>query len=121
MALSPEEQRVLDQLSATLAAEDPKLAHTLGSAKPRRAPAGRKVLSVIGILCGIALLVVGVNATMVWVSVIGFLLMFGSVALLLLAKSAPAPSAEFIAQNHPSSSGFMDRMEDRWNRRQEGN
>jgi hypothetical protein len=118
MALSDEEQRLLDQLEATLRAEDPKLAHTLGAAKAPKLSGPRVVIAAIAFVAGIAALIMGIQLG--WpISVVGFVLMFGSVALILISRpkltDGPAP-----VNDTPQGGSFMGRMEDRWNRRQGG-
>ncbi|GAA2181930.1 hypothetical protein GCM10009785_19010 [Brooklawnia cerclae] len=121
MALSEEEQKLLAQLEASLAAEDPKLAQTLGSRNtPRQIHGRRATLAGLVFLLGLVLLVAGMQT--VWVlSVLGFVLMFtativalGSWRKVTDAQTATRPQAK------PSSEPFMGRMEDRWRRRQEG-
>jgi hypothetical protein len=118
MALSDEEQRMLDQLEATLAAEDPKLAHALGATKPAKPSGGRVALAAIGFAAGVLLLILGIQVG--WpISVVGFVLMFGSVGAVLIARPrGPVPTAQKSHEHEQTS--FMNRMEDRWNRRQGG-
>jgi hypothetical protein len=74
MPLSEYEQRVLDQLEAQLASEDPELGSRLAAvSSPRR---GRVALGVSGVVVGLAALVLGMVVSQLWVSLIGFLLMF---------------------------------------------
>ena len=94
MALSEEEQRLLAQLEASLAADDPKLAQTLGSqTTPRQIHGRRATLAGLGFLVGVILLVVGLQT--VWpLSVLGFLAMFGSTILALGSwRKATDPAA----------------------------
>ena len=60
MALSEEERRLLEQMEAALAAEDPRLAHTLrGSASNRRIHRRRAALAGVGFVAGAVMLVAG--------------------------------------------------------------
>ncbi|WP_114558642.1 DUF3040 domain-containing protein [Desertihabitans aurantiacus] len=127
MALSEEERRLLEQMEAALAAEDPKLAHTLRGTNRRGVHRRRAALAGVGFFAGVALLLAGLQ-TQWWVSVIGFVLMFASVAV---AVTAWRPSEDGVGQDSrrpdptrtPGSggpnAGFMDKMEERWRRRQD--
>lgn len=73
MALSEEEQRLLEQMEAELAAEDPRLASALRG--PQRHWYRRRVLAAgVGFVVGVTVLVLGMD----WhplVSVLGFVIM----------------------------------------------
>ncbi|MDR1118065.1 MAG: DUF3040 domain-containing protein [Bifidobacteriaceae bacterium] len=88
--LSEYEQRVLDQLEAQLASEDPGLGSRLASAgTPRR---GRVALGIMGVVLGLAVLVVGVAVSQLWVSLAGFVVMFvGAYFALRTPKPTGAP------------------------------
>ncbi|MDR0592654.1 MAG: DUF3040 domain-containing protein [Bifidobacteriaceae bacterium] len=88
MPLSEYEQRVLDQLEAQLASEDPKLSDRMAApASPRRI---RVALGVGGVLIGLVALVAGLAVSQVWISFAGFLLMFAG-AYVALTKPKPLP------------------------------
>lgn len=125
MALSDEEQKLLEQMEAALAAEDPKLAHTLrGTKTPRTLQRKRAALAGFGFVAGCAMLVVGLRAH--WsVSVLGFVIMVVStvVAVTAYRKTEPnksGPAKVRAAQRSGSGDSFMDKMEERWRRRQDG-
>ncbi len=116
MALTEEEQRLLAQLEASLAADDPKLAQTLGAHPARRIHGRRATFAGIGFVAGVALLIAGMQT--VWVlSVLGFIVMFASTVIALgswrQVSSIPAPKPP-----KKVDPDFMHRMEDRWKRRQ---
>ena len=133
MALSEEEQRTLEQLEAILAQDDPQLAHTLRGTQARRFDPRRTVLVVLGVIAGLALLVAGMQ----WhwsIAVVGFLAMFGATAWFITTTPAPdstdlddddlLPDEDQPQRRHrgarPRSQGaFMDRLEERWRRRQD--
>ena len=74
MALSDEEQRLLEQMEAALAAEDPKLVNTLRGTGVRRVHRRRAAIAGVGFFAGLALLIAGISVT--WVlSVLGFIVM----------------------------------------------
>ncbi len=76
MALSEDEQRLLEQMEAALAAEDPKLANTLRGTT-RRWHRRRAVLAGIGFIAGITCLIAGMQVHPA-VSVIGFVIMLAA-------------------------------------------
>ena len=119
MALSEEEQRLLDQLEASLAAEDPRLAQKF-SPPVRTKPSPVRVAVCSGAFAlGLACLVGGIPLG--WVlSVVGFVVMFASIATLLLSpptsRVAPEKTAKAKAPAE-AGVGFMDRLGERWNER----
>lgn len=126
MPLSEYEQRVLEELEQQLRSDDPKLADTI-SGRASRKPLNIG-LGIVGLLGGLAALVGGLASGALWLSAIGFLLMFTGV---LVAMSRPrGQSGEEGSNVHPISegkgpggkqpskdSGFMDKLEERWERR----
>ncbi len=124
MPLSEHEQRLLEQMEKALYAEDPKFATSLRSASGTRAARGRAALGVLAVLAGLGLLLAGVATMLIIVGVLGFVLMLtGSVLVYSAFRVRPvedvaAPPTEAPSRSRKSS-GFMDRMEDRWRRRSE--
>ncbi len=122
MPLSEHEQRLLEQMEKALYAEDPKFATSLRSAPGARAARGRAALGVLGVLGGLGLLIVGVATTIIAIGVLGFVVMLVGAMIVYSAfgarttDEAPAPAKPPAPG---ASSGFMDRMEDRWRRRSE--
>ena len=55
MALSEEEQRLLDQMEAALTAEDPKLVHALRGTGTRRVHRRRAAIAGVGFFAVLAL------------------------------------------------------------------
>ena len=128
MPLSEHEQRLLEQMERALYAEDPKFATSLRSANGVRASRGRAALGVLGVLVGLGLVLAGVSTTVIALGVGGFALML--VGAVIAYSAFRAPSATIIEQEPgtqapaaqpqgPKSSGFMDRLEDRWRKRNE--
>lgn len=130
VALSEEEQRLLEQMEKALTADDPKLAHTMrGDHTPRVLRRKQAVLAGFGFLIGVLLLIGGVaiNGGAFWfISVIGFILMLVGTVLGLRAyqpvsesEQPMAPSRSRVGQGGGSGSdAFMSKMEERWRRRQ---
>ena len=126
MALSNEEQRLLDQMEAALAAEDPKLVSALRGTGMRRVHRRRAALAGVGFFAGLALLVAGISTTP-FLSVLGFVLMVAAAVTAIYSwqhvgsgpdngRSSDRPRSP---QPSPDSQGFMDKMEERWRRRRD--
>lgn len=122
MALSEQEQKLLEQLEAALAAEDPKFAKTLRGTGSRTFHRKRVALAGIGFLVGVIALVAGMQVSPV-VSVLGFVIMLAATIVALASwrhgTSSDGDPAKPRAPKPPGDSDFMDRLEDRWRRRQD--
>ncbi len=134
MPLSEHEQRLLEQMERALYAEDPKFASALRGADLRSHYRRRILQASFGFLVGIALLVTGVVVQTIPLSVVGFVLMLASAFFALsswraipgtregTATAAPAAPRVKGRTRKPKSSGrFMERLEERWNRRRNEN
>jgi hypothetical protein len=124
MALSDHEQRLLDQIEQALYAEDPKFAANVRSVRRRRFGRRWLPISILGVIAGLAVVLVGLSAKQIAVGVIGFVLIVASCAYaasMLGRKSqanadgSPIKGAEARAQSRQS--GLRSRMEDRLRRR----
>ncbi|WP_455355563.1 DUF3040 domain-containing protein [Streptomyces sp. SYSU K217416] len=131
MPLSEHEQRMLEQMERALYAEDPKFATALEGSGLRTYTRRRVYQAVAGFLVGIALLMAGMVAQQIWVSVVGFLVMLGCAVLAVTGwRKAPKPGEQ------PQSGGetpggtatrrqarqrrsMMNRIEERWQRRRD--
>lgn len=124
MALSEHEQRLLEQMEAAFAAEDPKLADTLSGGTGRRLATRQAVVAGLVFVVGLALLLVGIQ-TQWWISILGFLVMLAGTLMGLTAwqRQGPLPrgTGPRKAPATANDRRFMGRFEERWNRRQEGN
>ncbi|MDX2596655.1 MULTISPECIES: DUF3040 domain-containing protein [Streptomyces] len=124
MPLSEHEQRMLEQMERALYAEDPKFASALEGSGLRTYTRRRVYQAVAGFLVGIALLMAGMVAKQIWVSVVGFLVMLGCAVLAVTGwRKAPKPGEQPAAgavrsQVRPKRS-MMDRIEQRWQRRRD--
>jgi uncharacterized membrane protein YphA (DoxX/SURF4 family) len=83
MALSEREQRLLEQMEAALAAEDPDLAEQLRG--HRHHARLRWGASMVGFVVGVLALVVGLQLAP-WVSVTGFVLMLVSAVVAVWSR-----------------------------------
>ncbi|MGF0168768.1 DUF3040 domain-containing protein [Streptomyces koyangensis] len=133
MPLSEHEQRMLEQMERALYAEDPKFATALEGSKLRTYTRRRVYQAVVGFLVGIVLLMAGMVAQQIWVSVVGFLVMLGCAVLAVTGwRKAPKPgeqpapgSADAGAKRRQGKQGrqrrsVMNRIEQRWQQRRDG-
>lgn len=141
MPLSEYEQRVLEQMERELTSDDPRLATTLTSTTSRSGV--RYVIAGLGLVAGLLALVLGVAMSVPWVGVIGFVIMLAAVSYAFTppkkrhvgpigtvsesgainptkartsnGSSRPAPDS--APQKRKSHGSFMQRLEQRWDRR----
>ena len=117
MALSEEEQRLLAQLEASWAADDPRFAAKMSGKPSRKANKRRATLAGLGFLLGVGLLIAGLQTT--WIlSVVGFVCMFVS-AILVISSWQEVPGDGGRTSKQKTEPAFLNRMEDRWQRRQQ--
>ena len=137
MPLSEHEQRLLEQMERALYAEDPKFASALEGTGLRAHTRRRLWQAVAGFLAGVALLMGGLIAQLVWVSVVGFVVMVAFVVLaaanwrgtrrLALVDPRTGRPAEPAKRRRTrlrrgrasGGGGVVDRMEQRWQRRRD--
>ncbi|MCX4633854.1 MULTISPECIES: DUF3040 domain-containing protein [Streptomyces] len=132
MPLSEHEQRMLEQMERALYAEDPKFATALEGSGLRTYTRRRVYQAVAGFLVGIALLMAGMVAQQIWISVVGFLVMLGCAVLAVTGwRKAPKPGEQQSAAGSGGAAGaparrqarqrrsMMNRIEDRWQRRRD--
>jgi hypothetical protein len=123
--LSEHEQRLLEQMERALYAEDPKFASSLRSAGPRPGSRRKAAAGVLTALVGFGLLITGAATSLIVVGVLGFLAMLLGTFLVVTTMRA-RPEAETAAPGKPgkaakaSKTGFMDRVEERFRQRREG-
>ncbi|MCU1441975.1 MAG: Membrane protein [Cryobacterium sp.] len=126
MPLSEQEQRLLEEMERSLYHNDADFVATVGVSKLR--PNYRSI--AVGVLLavgGIVALIAGVALHQLWLGILGFAVMFTGVLVALSpsrsARRSPAPRGSTGRSAKPSSSdqGFMDRLNDRWDRRQDEN
>lgn len=123
MPLSEEEARLLAQLEQSLAAEDPDLASTLrGSKLAARARRGL-VLVAVAFIAGLAMLLGGVMLPSTILGVLGFIAMvasaYGFVVVWRRGHQFGGDPGHHRPGSAKSSGSFVERMEQRWNRRQD--
>lgn len=132
MPLSDEEARMLQQLEQSLAAEDPDFASTLRGSKLLAHNRRVAVLAGLGFVVGLVVMFSGAVYALTWLGILGFLGMLGAGYVFALAWKrgiGGADQAEQAAGSAPraprskqpkSGGSFVNRMEERWQRRQDG-
>lgn len=121
MPLSEQEQRLLDEMERHLMRND---ADVVSAPRDGRSLSYRNIVyGTLLVLLGLGGLLVGVSIPLVVVGVIGFVIMLGGVVLAVTptrsgVRAAPADRPAAAAKPAARSS-FMDRMNERWDRRQE--
>ena len=129
MALSEQERKLLEQLEASLMADDPKFAQTLSGAGGIRIHRRRATLAGLGFVLGLLLLIGGVQIHPA-VSIVGFVVMLA--AAIIGVNSWQRVAGEGQPRNQPPgpqgptnppkppNQDFMEKLEERWRKRQEG-
>ncbi len=131
MALSEQERKLLEQLEASLKAEDPELADTLSGAGQVRIHRRRATIAGIGFILGIVALIAGIQVH--WaVSILGFAIMLGAAIVGInswqrvsgdgggVGASPGGPGGGSGPTSTASNKEFMDKLEERWKKRQQG-
>jgi hypothetical protein len=141
--LSEHEQRQLEQIEQALYAEHPRFARAVRASDPRVHYRRRVIQAAVGFLVGVGLLVAGVATKDPWIGVAGFVVMLacsmwalnsyrhmtGITAGRGLAKERRAGRGSRAGRGGRAgrrgrvgkapSAGMMERLEERWRRRQE--
>lgn len=127
MPLSDREQHLLDQLEQQLSADDPKFAsHMRGAGSSLRR--GRVLVAVASVIVGLALVLLAINLAQTWVGAIGFVVIVAGIAYAATpARNQGGPAGVVQsdgstkkARRAPQRAGFMERLEQRWERRRNG-
>ncbi len=126
MPLSEHEQRLLEQMERALSAEDPKFASTLRGVRVQRGRRRRLGVAVLFFLLGLGVLLAGVILNAWLVGIFGFVDMLLSSYYVVtsfrhrgVAPSAPTQGGPAPQVAHQRAK-FMDRVEERWRRRRDG-
>ena len=140
MPLSEHEQRQLEQIEQALYREDPKFGRLVRSSDPRVHYKRKLLQALIGVLIGAGGLAAGLVTHRVYLEAAGAAVLALSLVWMTVswrrhvARTRPAPSpaqgkvgpARSGGSSKPVRSGqtrrarLMERMEERWRRRQEG-
>jgi DUF3040 family protein len=124
--LSEHEQRQLEQIEQALYSDHPRLARIMRAKDPKVHYRRRVIQAAIGFLVGVGLLVAGLVLKHSYLDVAGFVIMLLSslwaiasyrrMTGILVERTKGRKSAKPAAN---SGGGMMERMEERWRRRQE--
>ena len=135
MPLSEHEQRQLDQIEQALYRENRRLGRVVRSSDPRVHYRRRVVQAASGFVIGAGMVAAGTVLPLVWLAVGGFVLMLlcsiwamnswrhMSGVALGVAGRAPASQRPARRKNRGKAKNrgaMMERLDERWRRRQEG-
>ena len=138
MPLSDHERRQLEQIEQALRASDPRLAGAARAADPQVHYKRRVIAAALGFVIGAGLLITGLVINVIPVAVAGFVVMFAcslwavtSYRRMTAITVGRAPTARAWRRakkrrvtkgrrpGKRAGSGLMERLEERWRRRQE--
>ena len=138
MPLSEHEQRQLEQIEQALRADDPRFANAVHAADPRVHHKRRVIGAALGFLTGVGLLLAGVVINVTLIAVAGFMIMLvcslwavtsyrrmtgittGRVPAKDRASGKKRRAAKGRRAGKQAGPGLMERLEERWRRRQAG-
>jgi hypothetical protein len=127
--LSEHEQRQLEQIEQALYAEHPRLARAMRAKDPKVHYRRRVIEAAIGFVLGVGMVVAGVVLKHNWLAGAGFaVLLVSSIWAIAsyrrmagMLKERTRRRGRKSASRAAASNGLMERIEERWRRRQEGN
>jgi hypothetical protein len=126
--LSEHEQRQLEQIEQALYAEHPRLARAMRAKDPKVHYRRRMFQAATGFVLGVGALVAGLLLKNHWLAGAGFAVMLISSFWAVNSYRRMAGVAvdrrkrkDRKAAKAAMNTGLMDRIEERWRRRQEGN
>jgi hypothetical protein len=127
--LSEHEQRQLEQIEQALYADYPRFANAVRASDPRVHYKRRVIYAAFGFLLGVGMLLAGVVTKYIWIGVAGFVVMLACSMWALTSyrhmTGAAATTGRGPARakerrgSRAASPGMMERLEERWRRRQE--
>ena len=123
MPLSDHEQRLLEQIERALYAEDPKFASTVRTTDLRYFHRRRTVRAAIAVLIGVALIVGGVLSKIQALTIAGVIVVVLGVVYgianwkRLTGGAAATKRRRERSRAGGSHLGFIERFEERWQRR----
>ena len=136
MPLSEHEQRQLEQIEQALYREDPKFGRLVRSNDPRVHYKRKLLQAFVGLLIGAGALAAGLVTHRVYLQAAGAAVLLLSLVWMMVswrrhvARTRPAPvnagqarpggSAKPVRSGQTRRARLMERMEERWRRRQEG-
>ena len=138
MPLSEHERRQLEQIEQALRADDPRFADAVRAADPRVHYKRRVIAAALGFVIGVGLLLAGVVVNVILIAVAGFVVMLACSlwAVTSYRRMTGIATGRVPAQDRragkerraakggragkQAGSGLMERLEERWRRRQKG-
>jgi hypothetical protein len=125
--LSEHEQRQLEQIEQALYTDYPRFANAVRASDPRVHYKRRVAAAALGFVLGVGMLVAGVVTKYIWIGVAGFVVMlacsmwaltsYRHMTGMITGRGPAKPKDRRGAR--PASPGMMERLEERWRRRQE--
>jgi hypothetical protein len=113
-------------MEEALYAEDPRFASRIKKTKSRSAQRGRIVIGVVAGIAGLALVIFSAMSSLLWLGAIGFAVMVAGIVyavtpgkgrLRAVSDDGTVKVAPKSRQRAARSGSFMDRLEERWDRR----
>jgi hypothetical protein len=126
VALSEHEEALLQQMEEALYAEDPRFASRIEKTKSRARGRGRIVVGAIAGIAGLGLVVVSAMTSLIWLGAVGFAIMVAGIVYAITPSKTKLAVVEGNGTSRPRAKGassapkrgtFMERMEERWERR----
>jgi hypothetical protein len=123
MPLSEHEQRLLEEMERSLYQNDADFVAKVGGKRER--PAYRSiVLGILLAVVGVGVLIAGVYYQQPLIGILGFIVMFAGVLVAIAPGKRvavePGTPEQKRAKTRGGQAGFMDRMNDRWDKRNDG-
>jgi len=114
-------------MEEALYAEDPRFASRIEKTKSRGLGRGRVVIGVVAAVAGLALVVVSAMSSLIWLGAIGFAIMVAGIVYAITpsktklaavgSDGTPKPRAGRPNAGATKHATFMERMEERWEKR----
>jgi predicted phage tail protein len=127
VALSEHEEALLQQMEEALYAEDPRFASRIQKTNSRVLGRGRIVAGVVAGVAGLALVVFSAMSSVIWLGAVGFAIMVGGIVYAITPSKAklaavgndgnPKPRAGGAKPGPSKQASFMERLEERWEKR----
>ena len=127
MALSEHEEALLQQMEEALYAEDPRFASRIEKTKSRGLGRGRVVVGVVAGVAGLALVVFSAMSSNIWLGAGGFAVMVAGIVYAITpsrtklaavgSDGTTKPRSGKVKASAPRQGTFMERLEERWEKR----
>lgn len=130
MALSEHEEALLQQMEDALYAEDPRFASRIEKTKKRSSSRSRIIIGGLAGVAGLALVVTSAILGWIWLGAVGFAAMVAGIVYAITPAKAQLGSVTddgtVKPRQKPASvgksasarqAGFMNRLEERWEKR----